>query len=265
MQPACQERIGSPWAPRASGVEDGMHSPPEPGVARALSRRRAVRHFRPDPLPAGLLEGLLDAARRTASGYNLQPWTMIVVRDPERRRRLRAACLGQAQVEEAPIVVVFACDTWPLRRWAEVAAMGEAEGHWSPAYVARLRALTALRFFAGPLRAFQPFKALARAALTLARPSPMFPVGRAGFEVWSVKQTALLAQSFLLLAAEAGLDTCPMEGIDERWVRRVVGLPRRFAVPLVVPVGYAVDPPPERPSPRLPYARVVHREQYGGD
>lgn len=233
-------------------------------LLRALHRRRAVRHFRPDPLPEGLIERLLDQARRTASGYNLQPWTVIIVRDPERRRALRTACLGQAQVEEAPAVLVFACETWPLRRWPEVSAMAAAEGHWPPAYQARLKKLTALRFLAGPFRIFQPFKALAGAVLSLARPSPMFPVGRAGFEVWSVKQTALLAQSFLLLAAASGLDTCPMEGIDERWVRRVVGLPRRFAVPLVVPVGYAAGDPPERPTPRLPYARVVHEETYSG-
>ena len=233
-------------------------------IVRALGRRRAVRHFRPDPVPPGAIEGLLDHARRTASGYNLQPWTAIVVRDPERRRALQTACLGQPQVAEAPVVVVFACETWPLRRRAEVTAMASASGHWPPAYIARLHKLTALRFLAGPLRIFQPFKALAGAALSLVRPSPMFPVGRSGFEVWSVKQTALFAQSFLLLAAASGLDTCPMEGIDERWVRRVVGLPRRFAVPLVVPVGYAADAPPERPSPRLPYERVVHDETFPG-
>jgi len=231
-------------------------------IVRTLARRRAVRHFRPDPVPDGAVERLLDHARRTPSGYNLQPWTAIVVRDPERRRALQVACLGQAQVAEAPVVVVFACDTWPLRRRAEVLAMSEAQGHWPPAYVAKLRRLTALRFLAGPLRIFQPFKALAGAVLSLVRPSPRFPVGRAGFEVWSVKQTALFAQSFLLLAAANGLDTCPMEGIDERWVRRVVGLPHRFAVPLVVPVGYAADPAPERPSPRLPLDRVVHDETY---
>jgi nitroreductase len=90
----------------------------------------------------------------------------------------------------------------------------------------------------------------------------MFPVGRAGFEVWSVKQTALLAMAFLLLAAEAGLDTCPMEGIDERWVRRVVGLPRRFAVPMVIPVGWSADPQTAPPTPRLPWDRVVHLERY---
>jgi nitroreductase len=233
-----------------------------PTVAAALERRRAVRHFRSDPLPDGLLDGLLAAALRAPSGYNLQPWTVIVVRDPARKAALRVACLGQPQVEEAPAVVVFACDTDPLRRFAEVAEAGLAAGHWTPAYVARMRRLTALRFLAGPLRVLQPFKALARAALTRVRPSPMFPVGRAGFEVWSVKQTSLLAMAFLLLAAEAGLDTCPMEGIDERWVRRIIGLPRRFAVPLVVPVGYAADPGSGRPTPRLPFDRVVHAERY---
>lgn len=233
-------------------------------LLRAIERRRSVQHFRDEPVPEGLVEELLGRARRAPSGYNLQPWTTIVVRDVEARRRLRHACLGQGQVEEAPVAVVFACDTWPLRRLPAVREQGLASGHWSPAYAQHIQRLMTLRFRAGPLRMAQPFKALAGAALSLVRPSPRFPVGRTGFEVWSVKQTALFAQTFLLLAAASGLDTCPMEGLDEAWVRRVVGLPRRFAVPLVVPVGYAADPPSARPSPRLPVDEIVHIERYSG-
>lgn len=233
-------------------------------LVRTLGRRRSVRHFRPDPVPVGLIEALLEHARRTPSGYNLQPWTVIVVRDPERRAELQRACLGQAQLTEAPVALVFAADTQPLRRRQAVIAQGLDEGHWNEAYASKMQTLTTLRFQGGPLRLAQPLKAVAGWLLSSFRPSPMFPVGRTGFEVWSVKQTALFAQSFLLLAAAAGLDTCPMEGLDERWVRKVVSLPRRFAVPLVVPVGFAADPPPDRPTPRLPLDQIVAHERYRG-
>jgi nitroreductase len=49
----------------------------------------SVRRFRPDPVPDDVLHRVLDAARFAPSGGNRQGWRVIVVRDPETRRRLR--------------------------------------------------------------------------------------------------------------------------------------------------------------------------------
>lgn len=62
----------------------------------SLARRRSVRHFSPDPLPEGLLEECVLAAGSAPSGANRQPWTFCVVRDPEKKRRIREA----AEAEE---------------------------------------------------------------------------------------------------------------------------------------------------------------------
>ncbi len=56
-----------------------------------LARRRSVRHFAPDPLPVGLLEECLLTAGSAPSGAHRQPWTFVVVRDPELKRRIREA------------------------------------------------------------------------------------------------------------------------------------------------------------------------------
>jgi nitroreductase len=44
------------------------------------------------------------------SSYNMQPWRFVVVRDPEQRKRLRMAAMNQAQVEQAPVVIVACGD-----------------------------------------------------------------------------------------------------------------------------------------------------------
>jgi len=53
-----------------------------------LSKRVSVRRLRPDPIPEGSIEKILEAARWAMSGANAQPWEFIVVTDPEIKKRL---------------------------------------------------------------------------------------------------------------------------------------------------------------------------------
>jgi len=46
-----------------------------------LTRRRSIRKFKPDPLPEGTIEKILEAGRWAMSGANGQPWEFIVVTD----------------------------------------------------------------------------------------------------------------------------------------------------------------------------------------
>lgn len=50
-----------------------------------LRWRRDVRHFRPDPLPPGLLDRLLDEAALAPSVGLSEPWRWVVVEDAARR------------------------------------------------------------------------------------------------------------------------------------------------------------------------------------
>ncbi len=55
---------------------------------------------------------------------------------------------------------------------------------------------------------------------------------------WSYKNTSLVAQTFVLAATSHGLDTCFMEGYDDRRVKEVLRIPDRYGVPLMCCVGY---------------------------
>ncbi len=59
------------------------------GVYQAIYRRRDVRHFRPDPVPADVLARVLDAAHHAPSVGFMQPWTFIVISDQQTRRRVQ--------------------------------------------------------------------------------------------------------------------------------------------------------------------------------
>lgn len=52
--------------------------------------QRAIRRFRPEPIPQQALWKMLDAAIRAPSGSNSQPWIWLVVQDKTKREALAA-------------------------------------------------------------------------------------------------------------------------------------------------------------------------------
>ncbi|MGH7114429.1 MAG: nitroreductase family protein, partial [Stellaceae bacterium] len=70
-----------------------------------LAWRRDVRRFRPDPLPAGMIERLIELAALAPSVGLSQPWRFVLVDDIARRAAVRAdfvAANAAALVAQAP-------------------------------------------------------------------------------------------------------------------------------------------------------------------
>ena len=63
----------------------------ELGVFEAIHTARALRRFKPDPVPPELIDQILEAATCAPSGGNAQDWYFVVITDPEQRRRVGAA------------------------------------------------------------------------------------------------------------------------------------------------------------------------------
>jgi nitroreductase len=71
-----------------------------------LKTRRSVRAYADRPIPADLLQKVLQAARLAPSVFNLQPWLFIVVTDPATRTKLAQMAQEQEFVAKAPVVIV---------------------------------------------------------------------------------------------------------------------------------------------------------------
>src|SRR4030043_938314 len=80
-------------------------------VIQAIRERRLINFFEAGKeVSDDKLMELLKIANLSPSSFNLQPWRMIVVRDPERKKVLRQCAFNQPKVEEASAVLIMIAD-----------------------------------------------------------------------------------------------------------------------------------------------------------
>ncbi|MBG0791863.1 MAG: nitroreductase family protein [Desulfovibrionaceae bacterium] len=175
-----------------------------------LERRRAINFFDPDrDVSDELLREIIADAAKSPSSFNLQPWKLKVVRDPERKAALRAVASDQPKVTEAPVVLIVLGDR---DGWKE--GNDTLEKHFRNNLVPEQR-----DWFLGTTAA-------------LYGNSP-----EAG-QAFANKNAGLFAMSFMYAASARGLHTHPMDGFDHEGVRREFNIPDNYWVPMLIAVGH---------------------------
>jgi nitroreductase len=53
------------------------------GFLELVKNRRSIRSFKADPIPDEYINKIIEAARWAPSGFNLQPWEFVVVKEPK--------------------------------------------------------------------------------------------------------------------------------------------------------------------------------------
>lgn len=72
----------------------------------AVTGRKSVRRFLPDPVDVGVIRAIIEAASRAPSGTNIQPWQVHVVTG-EARDRLAQAGRAAAEAERFSLEYVY--------------------------------------------------------------------------------------------------------------------------------------------------------------
>ena len=75
------------WPPR----DEAAGRAEQQRFAERMAARRSVRAFSPDPVPRDLVVRAVETAATAPSGAHQQPWTFVLVGDPDLRARIRAA------------------------------------------------------------------------------------------------------------------------------------------------------------------------------
>ena len=60
-------------------------------IFEEMDTRRSVRDFSPDPVPREVIEYAIRTASTAPSGAHRQPWTFVLVGDPDLKREIRIA------------------------------------------------------------------------------------------------------------------------------------------------------------------------------
>jgi len=88
-------------------VSESIHVENAQNLINFLKRLRAVRQFRPDPIPQEIVDAVLEVARWSGSASNKQPWEFIVIHNKETLRVLSKVEGYAAHLAEASVAIVL--------------------------------------------------------------------------------------------------------------------------------------------------------------
>ncbi len=202
-------------------------------ITQVVLDRRATSQYKPDEVPEDVLNAILQLGTQAPSGYNLQPWRFIVVRDEENRKRLQAVAYNQPKVGQAPVVIIAIGmkEEWKERA-DEVFREGAERG-------------------AGNIETVEQYKQQAIGFLTH---MPM--------DVWVNRHTMIAVTTMMLVAEAYGFDTAPMEGFDPAGVKREFNIPDEAEVVCLLAIGRMNGPDKAYPG-RFELNRIAFSERYG--
>ncbi len=83
----------------------------------AIFNHRSIRKYKPDAIPGGVLEKILEAGSRASTTGNMQVYSMVVTRKTDIREKLWEAHFKQDMVLQAPVHITFCADFNRFNKW----------------------------------------------------------------------------------------------------------------------------------------------------
>ena len=162
-------------------------------VTEAVLSRSSIRSFLSDPISDDLLRVLLEKSSRAASGGNLQPWKIFVINNASMKDFLQfQESWSQPEVPAYDIYPPKLKEPYRTSRFELGEQMYELLGIGREDKDARIaQVMQNFRFFGAPCAFF------------------CFVDRQMGPPQWA--DLGMFLQTFMLLAKEAGIDTCAQE------------------------------------------------------
>lgn len=176
-----------------------------------VTNRRAINFFDPGrEVEESLLRRIMETAANAPSSFNLQPWKVVIFRDPEKKAALQKLAFDQPKVSEAPVVLMLLADR---QGWTEGAPTLES-------------------VFTNSMKPEQRDWFI-NACKSLYGASPEAE------QAFANKNAALYAMSLMYAASDLGLHTHPMDGFFHDKVREEFEIPEQYWIPMLIALGYA--------------------------
>ena len=181
-------------------------------LLRALEWRYASKKMNGKTVPGEKAERILDAIRLAPSSIGLQPYSVLVITDPEIKRQILPIANNQQQIIDSSHLLVFAA--WDV--------------------ITQERVEDFIRLTAATRNVSTGSLALLRSKLDSIAKRPV----QENFE-WAARQAYIAFATGIAAAAEERVDATPMEGFDEAALDALLGLKEKGLRSLtLLPLGY---------------------------
>ena len=220
-------------------------------VSEAIENRRSVRKYLDVELDEEKVKNCIRNATLAPNSSNMQLWEFYHITDNKTLKKLSKACFDQNAAKTAVNMVVFVArrDKWRERAkynldfLEDMFDKQEKEGK----DVERRRKVS-IRYYKKLMPTiYTDFlgiigycKKILSFFIGLFRPiyrEVLFSDSR----VITHKSVALAAENFMLSMAEIGYDTCPMEGSDTTRVKKILKLPSKAEITMIIGCGIRAE------------------------
>ena len=228
-----------------------------------VNYRRSNRAFDPNiSIPNEVIQKSLERAILSPNSSNMQLWEFYWIQSDEELKKFVPLCLNQQAAKTAKQMVVFVTrkDKWRERaKWNLERIKETIKGEPNKLqkggmdYYGKVMPLLYMNDGFGMMstirRSISFFAGLRK---------PFFRTGGlANQRIMVHKSCALAAQTFMLSIAAEGFHSCPMEGFDEKRVKRELNLPRGTEVNMIISVGKGTEEGIWCPRFRVPNEEVI--------
>lgn len=178
-----------------------------------LNWRYATKKYNGEDVPAEKVDAILDAIQLSASSIGLQPYSILVIKNQDLRKKISPIAMGQPQIVDASHLLVFAA-------WENVTAE-KVEEYLNNVATTRNVSRESLSMLDGYLynmvnnnTAEQNYN-------------------------WSARQAYIALGTALIAAAEQNVDATPMEGFNPAALDELLGLKEKELKSVaLLPIGY---------------------------
>jgi nitroreductase len=178
----------------------------------------STERFEPGPtLSEDEIRELIEDAIQAPSSFNIQHWRFVALRNPEEKKRLRAAAYGQALVEDAAVTFIV---------------LGDVRGHEK---------------LAGILQSSVDAAVISRrkADRWVEMSDKIYADGQLARDE-AIRSATLAAMTLMLAASARGLSSAPLIGFDPERLQKEFAIPEHCLPVMLVCVGRAAEGNPAR-------------------
>ena len=212
----------------------------------AIKYRRSVRVYDSAlEIDTEIVKQCIQQATFAPNSSNMQLWEFHHITSKSMLKKIAAACLGQSAATTAKqlVVIVVRKDLWKQRAASNLTNLKNIFGE-KPKSEYSSREKFALNYYKKLMPfvyrdyfgIFGYFKYITSWFIGLFKPTYR-QLRNSDMRIVAHKSAGLAAQTFMLSMAAKNYDTCPMEGLDSLRIKKILNLPFRSEINMVISCG----------------------------